>query len=51
MYINLTKVIFIINVLLIIKIGCVLPNIHYCPAGFLANITKGKKLGKIFENN
>lgn len=25
------------------KIGCILPNLNYCTAGFLANVTKGKK--------
>ena len=28
----------------LIKIGCVLPKLNYCTAGFLANVTNGRKL-------
>ena len=28
----------------LLKTGCVLPGYNYCSAGFLSNVTKGKKL-------
>ena len=44
MYINLTKV-KLFNCILLYKIGFILPNINHATAGYLANVSTGRKLG------
>ncbi len=45
MYINLTKVKLLIVYNELKKIGFILPNINHATAGYLANVTTGRKLG------